>query len=125
MKSIIFIALFFSSISAYAEWVYYAKSEDGKTTFYVDYATIKKSGVISKMWTMQDYDNVQKQGQRSVKFLFEYDCKNEASRGTAFLAYSKQMGAGEVLYQDYTVDPMRPYTPDSVQASLAKIACNR
>jgi len=125
MKTIIFIMLLCSSISANAQWVYYNETEDKKIRFYVDHSSIKRNGDISKMWTMQDYVDVKKQGQRSIKFLLEFDCKNDSSRGAAFLAYSKQMGSGEILYQDYTIDAWRPYTPDSVNASLAKIACSR
>ncbi len=125
MKLIIFITLFFSSISANAQWTYYSESDDKKVTFYIDHSSIKRNGGISKMWTMQDYADVQKQGQRSIKYLLEFDCKNDSSRGAAFLAFSKQMGSGDVLYQDYKNDPWRPYTPDSVSASLAKIACVR
>lgn len=125
MKIVIFIALLSSSILAHAQWAYFNETEDRRITFYIDHSSIKRSGNISKMWTMQDYANVQKQGQRSIKFLLEFDCKKDVSRGSAFLSYSKQMGSGEVIHQDYTIDPWRPYTPDSVNASLAKIACTR
>ena len=117
------------STSVLAEW-----TEVGGGDTYISYAdlsTIRKSGDKVKMWHLFDYKVVQIDKDDGTRYLSQafqqaYDCKEETSRLSALIFYSKNMGAGEVVYSSGTlhVEP-RPVSPGSIANTLFKVACGK
>ena len=115
------------SNSANAEWTYVGRSSDGNPTIYADLATIRKSGSIVKMWTMSDYNIVQKSSNGkqylSAKTQDEYDCKEETSGILAFTTFSENMGNGNPISSDSGPANKKPISPESLIEAIWKIAC--
>ena len=121
------LALF--STSAMAEWTMVGGNDDQTT--YADLSTIRKSGNKVKMWDLFDYKVVmisKTNGTRrlsSVTFM-EYDCKEETARQLAFNYYSKNMGAGEMVYMSRNQhEEPEPITPGTTGETVFKIACGK
>ena len=130
MKKLLIAALLaLLSTSALAEWTKVG-GNDTKTT-YADLSTIRKSGDRIKMWDLMDLKVVQifkgdgKRFLSSVTFT-EYDCKEETQRPLTFNWYSKNMGAGEMVYSSGNVHAeFEPITPGSIDNTLFKVACGK
>ena len=129
MKILIAVLLAAFSSSALAEWTMVG-GDDGITT-YADLSTIRKSGDKVKMWDLYDLKVVQifkgdgKRFLSSVTFT-EYDCKEETQRLLTFNWYSKNMGAGDVVYTSGVIhEEPRPMWPGSMREVLFKVACGK
>lgn len=78
-----------------AKWERVFGNEESQV--YVDMATIRRSGNIAKMWTLNDYTEVEVAGKRgylSQKVMLEFDCANELMRAVSAIEYTGQLGAG-------------------------------
>ena len=127
MKLLIAALLAVFSTSVMAEWTEVGGSDINTT--YADLSTIRKSGDKVMMWALLDYKVVQMvDGTRflSMTNQFEYDCKEETSRLSALIWYSKNMGAGEVVYNSGVVhrEP-QPISPGSLNRIHFKLACGK
>ena len=129
MKILIAVLLAVFSTSVMAEWTRVSGSDTDTSTAYADLSTIRKSGNKVKMWVLLDYKVVRTvDGMRylSMTNQFEYDCKEETSRILAFLWYSKNMGAGEVVYTSGAMhEEPRPIPPGSMIEGIFKVACGK
>ena len=103
---------------------------NGDFTAYADLSTIRKSGDKVKMWHLFDF-KVAKTSAAGKLFLSsagqdEYDCKEETSRVLTFNWYSKNMGAGEVVYNSGAAhgEPI-PVSPGSMGNTFFKVACGK
>ena len=86
------------STTALAEWKVILKNEDA--TVYVETAKIKRIGNLTNAWLLDDLTSPEKAGKRSYKFTkskMSFDCNNERTKTEYIVAYSGQMGAGEVV----------------------------
>lgn len=123
MKILIAVLLAAFSTSVMAEWT---EVDDGT---YVDLSTIRKSGDKVKMWDLLDYKVVQTVG--NIRYLShseqdEYYCKEETRRVLALIAYSKNMGAGEVVHASGAMhEEPRPIPPGSMIEGIFKVACGK
>ena len=113
------------STNVLAEWT--VVSFGDTHTGYADFSTIRKSDNRVKMWDLQDFKVVQtgigKRFLSSVTFT-EYDCKEETQRQLTFNWYSKNMGAGDVVYQSGNIHAeFEPAAPGSYGESFFKLAC--
>ena len=115
------------STSVMAEWTVVIYSDT--STAYADISTIRKSGNKVKMWGLLDYKVVQTGIDKrylSISNQHEYDCKEETSRHLAIIAYSKNMGAGEVVYMSGNMHvESQPIPPGSMQEGLFRLACGK
>ena len=128
MKLLIAALLALFSTSAMAEWT--AVSFGDKQTTYADLATIRKSGNKVKMWRLYDRKVAETVAANkpflSIAGQDEYDCKEEISRTLTYTFYSKNMGAGEVVYSSGNAhDEFEPITPGSGIETLFKVACGK
>ena len=129
MKLFIAVLLAVFSTNVLAEWTRVSGS-DNQTT-YADLSTLRKSGDRVKMWRLFDYKVVRiitADGTRhlSTTGQDEYDCKEETSKALTFTEYSKNMTAGEAVYNSGNLhEEFEPITPGSASASLFKVACGK
>ena len=126
MKLLIAVLLAVFSTSVMAEWT--RVSDNDTYTAYADLATIRKSGDRVKMWDLFDYKVVQTSSDGTPRLSAagqaEYDCKEETSRVLTFDWYSKNMGAGKVVYSSGNIhEEPRPMPPGSTEETLFKLAC--
>jgi hypothetical protein len=126
-KLLIAVLLAVFSTSVMAEWT--RIGSDDISTIYANISTIRKSGDGVKMWALHDFKVVQifkGDGTRilSMTMQEEYDCKEDTSKLLTFNQYSKNMGAGEVVYASGAAhgEPV-PVAPDSVADVKFKVAC--
>lgn len=125
-KVILMMLLAGASSSALAEWVSVGKNEH--IGIYVDQTTVKRKGDMSKIWTLTDYANAQKDmGEKylSTKDQNEYDCKQMKWRRRAASQYSKNMGAGKLVYSDTYTTRWMEVPPDSGTEILLNFACKK
>ncbi len=109
-------------------WVESSASNGGSLKTYVNSVTIHKAGDKVKMWSMYDYWKVHVNDGRcvmSVKSQVEYDCKEGQVRTISFVSYSKNMGDGDVVYNQSSPTEWEPFVPDTVGESMWKFACEK
>jgi hypothetical protein len=132
MKRILFVLLMMTCSISWAEWTFSSASNDGEETYYYNKSTIKRNGVIARMWALQELSSEQINGYgagfRSRVFLTMYNCKEEMHRVATIVNYSRSMGKGRVVSSDdydETESPWRVIVPGSVTYSDFKIACSK
>ncbi len=112
--------------NAMAEWTAVDKTD--YMVVYVDFATIRRTGDIVTMWSLNNFKTIQTG--TSGKFLSastedEYDCKKEQNRLLAQSEYSGSMQGGTVVFDDSEPGGWKPITPNSVREALWKVACGK
>jgi len=125
-KLLMGLFLLTASGAAIAEWTVEGRNEE--LTLYVDRATIRKNGNFVKMWSLVDYKKAKVIGGKSnlsQRSQWEFDCKEEKSRGLAITNFSGQMGSGAVNYTDSDTEKWVPVAPGSGDELLWKIACGK
>ena len=128
MKLLIAALLAVFSTSVMAKWTEVGGSDT--STAYADFSTIRKSGDKVKMWNLMDF-KVTQTGGNGERYLsdagqYEYDCKEETSRSLIFIWYSKNMGAGDVVWQSgNTHAEFQPIPPGSTGGTFFKLACGK
>lgn len=126
-KRIFAMLLFVASGNAAADWV--PLGENDHSRGFVELTTIRRSGGVATMWDLKDFKSLQKFPTfyyLSMKAQVEYDCQGEKSRPLAYSFHSGQMGGGRVvLSESGNRIGWRPIAPDSSDAQLWKIACNK
>lgn len=110
LKNLLFLVLGLPTANVMAEWT--MVGENNELAKYVDISTLRKTGSKVKIWELTDFKTLQTSGRYkyySIKILYEYDCKEEQLRSTAFVQYAQNMGDGQVIYS--ANDPTRPWQP--------------
>lgn len=124
-------------LSLKAEWVTVEESKD--STFYADFASMRKNGDRVKMWYLTDYKTLQTSTEgvypyiyntqyMSSKTLGEYDCKEDQSRSIALSTYAENMGKGKEVHNsarniNYEPGKWKPIFPNSIGEALWEAAC--
>lgn len=114
------------SFQALASWNFVMDSST--VTGYIDPATIQASGSSARAWVLYDYKSPQVISNKinnSFKALYEFDCKGGRSKTLSTVFYSGNMGGGEVNHLEQKPSDWAYITPDTVNASLSKVACGR
>ena len=132
MKRLLFVVLMMICSVSWAEWEFLGRAGDGEQTVYVDTSTIRKNGVISRMWELIDFSKVQtnRSGDRwmSSKSLAAYNCRDETLALISAFDYSGSMGHGNVV-GTLTVQEREwkwvPIVPETIAETKWKIACGR
>ena len=117
------LMLVMTATAASAEWTRVGETDE--FVKYVDIATIRRNGNLVKMWVLQDFKRLQKEGHFSDISLMEYDCSEERGRFFAYSIYDGKMGGGRSLR---TSDgPLRwsQIFPNSIGETQWKIACGK
>ena len=123
--------LILAATSAWADWVKVAENVD--TTFYIDPATIAKSGNIRQAAELRDYAKEERDGARSRRSMVDIDCTAEKLRMLGITDYAEPMGRGKVLasreqasdwgYAGPVTGSRLP--PRSANATIVAFVCNR
>ena len=126
-KTIPMLLIAVMSSSAAAEW-----SEiggDNKVTTYIDPPTVHQSGDKATIWTMIDYrlgKDFKNDKFLSAKVKSEFDCKKKQMRNVYIFMYSRNMGAGDVLYKGKNLNlKWTPIVPGMVGDGEFRIACGK
>lgn len=129
MKKIMVLLLLLVSSNVFAEWTKVDVSENDILFAYVDYATIKRKGnkvTMLKIYDFKTEENVGNDRYLSVVNRDEYDCEEKTSRITDFVAYSRNMGKGDVVYSEKNLnDKADSVSPGSMRESLLIVACGK
>ncbi len=124
----IFVGLLLAAMSTgvAAEWVWIASANNFGN--YIDKSTIRRSGSIVRMWSMQSYNEPQfKSGKsfQSEKSQYEYDCTEERIRMIATVFYTQAYGKGDALDSLFGPSQWVPVVPDTIGDDELKIACSK
>lgn len=120
---IILLSLF--STSVFAQWQLLGKNND--ETAYTDTATVH-NGEHVRMWGLFDLKSPRPFGDMtylSIKIKREYACHDKKSRVIAMSAHAGNMGTGDLLYSNNTVETWADVQPDSAEEALLNIACEK
>lgn len=123
------IAVLLMSVGpAYAEWQVVDKDDHHEYAVYIDPDTIRRNGEVVQMWALLDFETTQTKPSLpflSVKARREIDCTEERIRLLAVMAFSGNMGSGEVVYRySDSNDQGISIEPGSVAESLWTLVCN-
>ncbi len=129
MRKLVVMMLFaFVSSNAMAAWVLITMSDDKNTTIYGNPDTVSWSSNKVKLSIM--YDNKMPKtvpgfkSYFSTKDQFEVDCNEDQSRLLGLIAFSGNMGAGEVIYTHNFNNDWSPVTPNRLDQDIFKFACS-
>ena len=115
------LALLTIAAPAWAEWdsVYVTDT----AVHYIDLGTIQKDSYLRRVWTLQDLKARGSRGERSMKGLMEYDCKQERVRVLRATAYSGQMARGDILITVSTPAKWNHIAPESAFNTTLRFLC--
>lgn len=126
-KPLLVLMLILVSTSAMAGWV--KTGEDDEFTHYADIATVRKFQGKAKVWRLIDYKSLHQANKYkclSSKVQQEFDCKEEQVRVHAFSLFSKNMGAGKIVFSSTLPDDVwMPVAAEVNDAALFNIACGK
>jgi hypothetical protein len=132
IKRLLFAVLMMTCSVSWAEWEFTGDQLEGKISIYHDRSTIRRNGVIAKMWIMIDFSTVQisSGGERykSSKGLTAYNCEKETYANISIILNSGSMGKGEVVWSHTRKESeweWDPNPPRSVSEVTWKIACGK
>jgi predicted RNA methylase len=105
---------------SYAAWK--VAKETSTHKIYIDRETLKQKGNKRFIWAMYDFHQAQPEGYRSVKVLFEVECKLNKYRLRMFTAFEESMGNGEAG-SPRSSEMWEAATPDSIGAVVVQKVC--
>lgn len=112
-----------------AEWVEVARtsSESRPYTVYIETSTIRKAGVIVKVWTMFDFaqagQTFDNQSYLSMKDHEEFDCNRERMRVLVNNYFKGNLGKGDFIGSTSRPSPWQPVSPSSIGEAFWKFVC--
>lgn len=129
MKKLLFVLMLaVVSSNAMAEWTQIGDDAEGGVKTFVRKDAIAKNEDRALMWTLKDYENPIKVGNKkqfSSMSLEEYDCKEMQYKTLTFYWYSKQKAKGKTVYSDNSNSNIQPIIQDSLTHAAWKIACGK
>ena len=121
------LALTLASSGALAGWD--AVGTGAAYTTYIDRASIRRSGTMTKMWSLLDSKSAQMLNNhgtfKSMKTQDEYDCAEERYRSLYFVFFTDNMGEGSVIATGKGAEIWTPYAPESTSEVLWNVACGK
>jgi hypothetical protein len=92
----------------------------------MDKSTLTRKVDTVQVWEMVTMEQADGEGVRSSRFLVEYDCKGQRSRGLDMLTYTEPMGGGKLL-QQLGADPdgWEAIPPESIFSQRMRMACGK
>jgi len=102
--------------------------EDEGTVGYIDPATIKNiDGNLRRVAELLDFKRPDPQfkGERSHRFVVEYDCKRKLVRVVSVTGYSERMAQGRITNSAEPKPSWAQLDPHSHHANQLRIACSK
>lgn len=127
MRKILFLTFLIVGVtSVQAEWVRVENGAKRGEKHYFDPEPMQKQGHFRKVWMLSSYEQKQPGGYRSVKSLYELDCREEKARSHTMLLYADAMAATGVIgaRHDQPKDWFS-YTDHSILGHIAKTVCQQ
>lgn len=127
MKRLILTVLMMTCSFAWAKWE--IVSLEDKFIYYLDKSTIRKNGVIAKVWSMIDFFELQTEygnKYKSQKMLFAYNCLEETFALISMIKYSDSLGEGGAIFSSTIKQSdlkWSPIIPETYSEVFWKIAC--
>lgn len=125
----ILLFLTLGSSATWADWIEVARTD--RAIMYVDLATIRRAGNITKMWYLLDFKNPQNSGSGKPSYMSsrdqsEYDCEGERHRTLYYTNHTSSMGAGETVFSSDGI-PLNwfPIAPGTLGAAAWAAACGK
>jgi len=118
----------FSAATPPAGWTRAVASADGALTYYVNVATIRRTGDRVTMWDLLDSRTTIASGRaryRSMSVEREYDCDRGRVRILFISAHSGNLGEGELVGSEDAVRPWISNATQSVGRGLWDVACGQ
>ncbi len=132
MKRFLLVCLMMTCSVSWADWEMTGTVVNKERILYHDKSTIRRNGVIAKMWGMDDYslpqENSGGQKYQSVKILYAFNCIREELAIISINQYSDSMGKGEGIFSITTPESELKWeviVPGSVREERWKIACGK
>lgn len=121
------MGLALTACGAMADWIKVSEAPDGKVSYYVDPATMRKMGALMQVVTLTDYQQPQviSDTQRflSVKMQDEFNCAQRSGRHLTLVALAGNMGSGPVVATEASPAPERSIVPDTADEDMLKHVC--
>ena len=124
--SLCFLFILPAILFAQDNWIFVVKNSGG--SLYYAPSTIKGTGKINKVWTLQDLTTQDPMGYLSVKLQMEFDCQNDSFKNLYAHTFSGHMGTGEPLRvggDPSGNSPSMPIAPNSTYKSLLDLVCKK
>lgn len=130
MKRLLFAVMMMVCSVSWAGWEKTGTVVDGDEVivYYYDKSTIRKNGVIVKMWIMVNTRDTALHQDRSLKAQKVYNCSSETYAIAAFVMYSGANGNGSVTTSMSFKEKeweWSPIIPDSIQELEWKFVCSK
>ena len=121
MHQVLGLLLTLSIASAEAGWdrAYVTKT----AVHYIDPETVHKEGDLRRISTLQDLKAQGERGERSIRAVMEYDCKNNRVRPISATAHREQMAVGEVIATISSPAKWIPIAPESAFNTTLRYVC--
>ena len=121
--TLVFTVMF--SSTSFGGWTKVGEGVDG-TTFYVDFARIRKHGGYVYYWELSDFLKPDKYENLSLKLYFQGDCNLFRYKILSNSQYNQPMGKGDKTGGSNKPDKEWRYpSPNSVEESVLKSVCSR
>lgn len=127
MRKILFLAVpMFVFTPALAEWVKVDTGVKQGEAHYFDPETVQKDGHYRKVWILSSYQQMQSGGYRSVKSLYEFDCREEKARSYTMLLYPDTKAVASIIgaQHDKSKDWF-DYSANSALGHIADVVCEQ
>lgn len=114
-----------ASFGAMAEWKQI--NQNSKLTTYVDLNTVRRSGNLAKIWSLQDYVSpiawTSDTSYLSSLLRREFHCSDERGRTLDYIWHTGSMGGGPTVATDSTAGQWSSVPPGSIEERMFKAAC--
>ena len=115
------LILFCFSAEVAAEWTMIQTNDD--SNLYIDFDSIKKSGDLIKVLSLNDYYLAQQKQGLSSQWEELVDCKNKKFKALSINYYAENMGKGEILNTTHFNESETNWS-DIVQYSIGDLKIN-
>lgn len=113
--------------AADSKWTLLQTGEEQKVSILVDYASVKRDGEVSRIWTMLNFANAQtlKNGDKFLSTLMhvEMNCSKELHRIGYTHVTEKPNGQGRVLMMSEGSTKWAPVVPESMSSNVYAALC--
>jgi hypothetical protein len=109
-----------------AQWVLLDRYPSVGITTYYDPSTLKRSGSILFIWTLDDYKTTQgyaDESYRSKKNIVQINCREQTYLHPYFTTHKANMGKSPVLFELKTGLSWMSYVNSSETLRLAQLIC--
>ena len=130
IKLLLFLVLIVVNQCAQAEWIGIGKTQDGVGHFYANPRSIENSDDIVRVWTLADFEKIQKVSKETKAFKsymlrLEIDCIKNMSRYISLFVFAENMGKGEAVLSDNHEYAWEPTSDSRILKLFEVYACKK